>query len=257
MRRVAFYVNDAKPGAEAKRAALAAELSEYGLVETDGADAEIVIALGGDGTILRAVHEFPGRPVLGLNLGGLGYLSAVGEREAEKALALLAGGRYTIAARALLEVRGHLALNDIAFIRELSGHAAELDLFIDGRPVTHYLADGLVFATPTGSTAYSLSAGGPVLLPDSADFVVTPMNPHALGVRPLVVRDDVRFAVAVRQRTDGNRMNVGVYADGENVMTLSPGEQVEIAKAAQTAKLVELEGYDPYDVLAHKLGWCR
>jgi len=84
---------------------------------------------------------------------------------------------------------------------------------------------------------------------------VTPMNPHALGVRPLVVRDDVRFTVKVCPRTDGNEIRLGVAADGENVMTLSAGESVEIAKSAKTAKLVELEGYDPYDVLARKLGW--
>lgn len=255
MRYVRFYVNESKAGAAEKLAALSAALKGMGLVEAAGDEAEVVVALGGDGTILRAVHEFPQLPVLGLNLGGLGYLSAVGEREAESALALLAAGRYTISERSLIEVSGHLALNDIAFTRELSGHAANLDLVADGRPVTTYLADGLIFATPTGSTAYSLAAGGPVLLPDSSNLVVTPMNPHALAVRPLVVRDDVRFRVTVRPRTDGNDVKVGVYADGANVLTLSAGESAEVVKSVQTAKLVELEGYDPYAVLAHKLGW--
>ena len=255
MRRVRFYVNEAKPGAAARRAELVRSLNAFGLTEASGADAEVVVALGGDGTLLRAVHEFPELPVLGLNLGGLGYLAAVGEGESAKALELLAAGRYALSERSLIEVSGHLALNDIAFTRELSGHAAQLDLVADGRPVTTYLADGLIFATPTGSTAYSLAAGGPVLLPDSASLVVTPMNPHALGVRPLVVRDDVRFKVTVRARTDGNEVKVGVYADGANVLSLSAGESVEIAKSARTAKLVELEGYDPYAVLAHKLGW--
>ena len=132
---------------------------------------------------------------------------------------------------------------------------ARLDRAADGRFVTRYMADGLIFATPTGSTAYSLAAGGPVLLPDSGNLVVTPLNPHALGVRPLVFRDGVRFTVRVRGRTDGNAVRVGVYADGENVMSFGAGESVEIAKSGRTAKFVELEGYDPYDVLARKLGW--
>lgn len=255
MKRIRFYANTAKMEAAAKRDALTTLLPSLGLVATEGDDAEAVLALGGDGTILRAVHNFPDLPVLGLNLGGLGYLSAVGSSAIESALRLLADGRYSISNRTLLEVAGHLALNDIAFTRELSGHAAQLDLVADGRPVARYLADGLIFATPTGSTAYSLAAGGPVVLPDSPSIVVTPMNPHALGVRPLVVRDDVHFAIKVLQRTDGNRVNVGVYADGENILTLAAGEMVEVAKSARTAKLIELEGFDPYAVLAHKLGW--
>jgi NAD+ kinase len=158
--------------------------------------------------------------------------------------------------RRMIEVNGRFAaLNDIAITRELSGHSTRLDLAADGRRVTSYMADGLIFATPTGSTAYSLAAGGPVLMPDSDSFVVTPMNPHALGVRPLVVKDSVRFTVTACSRTAGNVMRIGVYSDGENVMTLDEGMSVEIARSAKTAKLIELEGYDPYEVLARKLGW--
>lgn len=262
MRKLRFYVNGNKPEVVAHRAALARCCARLGLIETTGDEAEAVVALGGDGTILRAVHEFPGCPVLGLNFGGLGYLSAVGGEEAERALGLLANGSYSLSERTMLEVRrvgseavAGRALNDIAIARGLTGHAARLDLAVGGKTVTRYLADGLVFATPTGSTAYSLAAGGPVVLPDSQNLVVTPMNPHALGVRPLVVRDDVRFTVMVCPRTDGNEVCVGVAADGENVMTLRSGESVEISKSEKTVRLVTLEGYDPYDVLARKLGW--
>ena len=262
MMKVRFYINGDKPEIAAHRTALASRCALLGLVETSGADAEAVIALGGDGTILRAVHEFHGCPVLGLNFGGLGYLSAVGGEDADRALAMLAEGRFAISERTLVEVRRAgdatvvgRALNDIAIARGLTGHAARLDLSVGGKTVTRYLADGLVFATPTGSTAYSLAAGGPVVLPDSPSLVVTPMNPPAWGVRPLVVRDDVRFTVKVCPRTDGNEVCVGVAADGTTVMTLGAGESVEIAKSAKTAKLIELAGYDPYDVLARKLGW--
>ena len=253
--RIRFQVNREKPRAEELRASLVTRAQALGLAVSDGA-ADVLVVLGGDGTFLRAVHEFPGLPVLGLNLGGLGYLSSVEERDFASALKQLAAGRYRLSERRLLEANGRFAaLNDIVVTREMSGHSARLDLEADGRLVAHYMADGLIFATPTGSTAYSLAAGGPVLMPDSESFVVTPMNPHALGIRPLVVRDDVRFVVTARSRTTGNTMKVGVYADGEDVLTLDEGESVEIAKSAKVAKLVELEGYDPFGVLARKLGW--
>lgn len=253
--RLLFYVNAEKPEAGAQRAALAASAARLGISEVSAASADVVIALGGDGTLLRAVHEYPGVPVLGFRLGGLGYLSSVGERDFEPALAALAAGRYRVSERRLLQVGDRAALNDVVLTREMSGHSARLDLEADGKLVTRYMADGLIFATPTGSTAYSLAAGGPVLMPDSRSFVVTPLNPHALGVRPLVVSDDVSFTVTVRPRTAGNALCIGLYADGENVGTLGAGERVTIAKSAASARLVELEGYDPYDVLARKLGW--
>ncbi len=254
--KIHFHINDEKPESAAAHARLAASAARLGLVESrEGASSDVVVALGGDGTFLRAVHEHPGVPVLGFNLGGLGYLASVGERGFDGALAALAGGRYRVSERRMLQVAGRVALNDVVLMREMSGHSALLDLEADGKAVTHYLADGLVFATPTGSTAYSLSAGGPVLMPDTDSFVVTPLNPHALGVRPLVVRDSVSFAVTVRPRTNGNAPQVGVYADGESVAMLGEGARVEISRSAASAKLVELEGYDPYDVLARKLGW--
>ena len=256
MKRIRFQANEEKPGALAARARLAAQASDLGLevVESDAAD--VLVVLGGDGTFLRAVHEHPGVPLLGLNLGGLGYLASVETRDFARAIERLAAGRYRISERRLVEANGRFAaLNDIVITREMSGHSTRLDLAADGRLVTRYMADGLIFATPTGSTAYSLAAGGPVLMPDSESLVVTPMNPHALGVRPLVVRDSVRFVVTARARTAGNRIRLGVYADGENVIMLGEGDSVEIAKSPRTAKIIELEGYDPYEVLARKLGW--
>lgn len=252
MGRIRFYVNREKPQAEEWRLRLEAETARLGLDRCG----DLVIALGGDGTILRAVHEFPDIPVLGLNLGGLGYLSAVGERDFFAALRLLAEGRYSISERTMLTANGRfVALNDIVISRELSGHSALLELTADGRAVTTYMADGLIFATPTGSTAYSLAAGGPVVMPDSQGVVVTPINPHALAVRPLVVRDDVEFAVTARPRNAGNSIRIGVSADGESVLSLEVGETLVVRRSEKTAKLVELEGCDPYGVLARKLGW--
>lgn len=264
---VSFYANEEKPAAVKARASLVRTAGALGLVcvETPFA-AEVIVALGGDGTILRAVHEFPGVPVLGFNLGGLGYLSSVGAAEFEQALRDLAAGRYAINERTVLQVRqgrgeeaippkAFKALNDVVIVREMSGHAAMLDLEVDGRVATRYMADGLVFATPTGSTAYSLSAGGPVLMPDSASFAITPMNPHALGVRPMVVSDRVRLTVTSRRRVNGKAEKLGVYADGESVFLLDGDESVTIEKSPVGAKLVELAGYDPYVVMSKKLGW--
>lgn len=260
--RIRLFANSGKQSVRAVRARLAGKLLALGHDVRDGGAADTVISLGGDGTFLRAVHECPGIPVLGINLGGLGYLAGVGRRDIGRAIALLTAGRYRVSGRSLLEVRvgssaravGY-ALNDVVVARESSGHAVRLDLSADGRPVTRYLADGLILATPTGSTAYSLAAGGPVLLSDTRSIVVTPANPHALGARPLVVRDTMRFTVTARQRAAGNEATIGVYADGVRVAGIAAGESVEICKSRRTAKVVELEGYDPYDVLARKLGW--
>lgn len=263
VRRVHFHVNGAKPRAKAAYRMLAAQLPGLGLEACGtGRDADVIIALGGDGTILRAARRHPDRPVAGFNLGGLGYLASVERRDFSKALALIAAGRFGISRRTMLEARkpgdGDLravALNDIVLMRELSGHAAVLDLAVDGHGAARYFADGLVFATPTGSTAYSLSAGGPVLMPDSASFVVTPMNPHALGMRPMVLSDSVVVSVTPRSRGAGREGQIGVYADGENAIMLDEGEAIEIRRAPECALLVELEGRDPFEVLSRKLGW--
>ena len=268
VKKVHFYVNSRKPRAQTVCEELSALAVKLGLEVTDsGALADVVLALGGDGTMLRAVHEFPGIPLLGLNLGSLGYLSSVGEGDFACAVEMLARGEFRVAERSALAVRKFqvgaqwrgefkaVALNDVVVMREMSGHAAILDMSVDEKRPTRYLADGIVVATPTGSTAYSLSAGGPVLMPDSRSFVVTPMNPHALGIRPLVVGDGAVLSVSSYPRTDVEDGKLGVYADGENVFMLEDGEVLEIAKSPTGVAMVELDGYDPYDVLARKLGW--
>lgn len=259
--KVHFHVNGSKPRAKAAKSAVSEIASRLGIVECGGDEADVVVALGGDGTILSAVHLFAGTPVLGLNFGGLGYLSSVEEKDFTTAVEMLAAGRYRVSERSALAVSRPggdpvaVALNDVVIVREMSGHASVFDLKVDGRTATRYMADGLIVATPTGSTAYSLSAGGPVLMPDSASFVATPMNPHALGVRPMVVSDRARFTVTSSLRDNGEIEKSGVYADGECVFLLESGDSVEIRKAEHGVAMVELEGYDPYDVLARKLGW--
>ena len=255
--KVRFYANAGKPAAKAAAKRLEAVARRAGLALSSRGTCDAIVALGGDGTILRAVRKFPDIPVLGFNLGSLGYLASVGESDFERAIAMLAAGEFSVSERTMLDVGGTTALNDVVVMREMTGHAAVLDVSADGNSATRYMADGVVIATPTGSTAYSLAAGGPVLMPDTKCLVVTPMNPHALGVRPMVVSDAVKLTVTSRRSVVGADESLGVYADGENVAMLKAGESVEIAKSARSAKLVELPGLDPYVVLNRKLGWSR
>jgi NAD+ kinase len=188
-----------------------------------------------------------------LNLGSLGYLASVEEANFDGAIAALAEGRYSISRRTALKVRGVSALNDVVIARGVSGHVIRLDFSVDGEPVTRFVADGLVIATPTGSTAYSLAAGGPVLMPASQSLVVTPVCPHALSSRPLVLKDSVRMEVSVEVREEGDEP--GVFADGLQVGTLAAGEVLEIEKSDVAVPLVELDDVNPYEVLTRKLGW--
>ena len=254
MKRIAFHVNSSKPSAPEVRKRLEECARKCGIEVVDSSmSPDVVAVLGGDGTMLSAVHLFPGVPLLGLNLGSLGYLASVEEANFDDAIAALAEGRYSISRRTALKVRGVNALNDVVIARGVSGHVIRLDFSIDGEPVTRFVADGLVIATPTGSTAYSLAAGGPVLMPASQSLVVTPVCPHALSSRPLVLKDSVRMAVSVEVREKGD--DPGVFADGLQVGTLAAGEVLEIEKSDVAVPLVELDDVNPYEVLTRKLGW--
>lgn len=252
MQKLSFYVNHGKPGAVAVRDRLAALSSSLGMEVVDSSP-EVVVVLGGDGTMLSAVHRFPGVPLLGLNLGSLGYLSGVEEPRFEEAIRALRADSFSVSSRTALAVRGRVALNDVVVSRGVSGHAAVIELSADGRVVSDFFADGLVIATPTGSTAYSLSAGGPILLPDSQSLVITPICPHALTSRPLVVRDSSRLSVRVKARPGASSLEI--FADGASLGQLDAAGALEVAKSGVGVPLVELPGYDPCEVLNRKLGW--
>ena len=259
--KIFFYANGSKAEALDAAKSLAAQARRLRLVVVEkGNEADVVVVLGGDGTMLRAVHEFPGVALLGLNLGGLGYLAKVERKDFAAALEALAKGKYSISSRTMIAARkkgrDYLALNDVAVSSERSGHAAVMDVECDGRAVTRYMADGLVIATPTGSTAYSLAAGGPVLMPDASVLVLTPLNPHALGSRPVVLKDTVTLAVTARSRVEREKERLAVYSDGVKSFELASDETAEIRRSTVTARLVELEGCDPYETLAKKLGWA-
>ena len=225
---------------------------------------EAVVVLGGDGTMLDAVRAIGEQalPLVGLNIGSLGYLTSVGEAQFGEALRLLREERFTISWRTTLAARilrkdGSAecllpdALNEVEVSRGASGAAVELALSVDGVSVACFLCDGLIVATPTGSTAYSLSAGGPVLLPDAEGLVVNLICPHSLTFRPLVTRQTTKIGVEV---TFADKPLV-VSADGRDDEPMTVGDRIEIAISDRRVPIIALEGFHPCDVMRRKLGW--
>jgi NAD+ kinase len=224
---------------------------------------EAVVALGGDGTMLSAAHLLQGSsvPLMGLNIGSLGFLTSVGEDRFAEALRALRDDRFTVAPRATLESRildGRGsdralpdALNDVVASRGASGRVVEIELSLDGAPVTTYVCDGVIVSTPTGSTAYSLSAGGPIVVPGTPALVLSVICPHALGSRPLVVPDTVVISLAaVRAKAP-----LLVSVDGQDDCSLDPGQRLEVRRSPRDVRVILLPGHDNYAVLSRKLGW--
>ena len=257
MEKAVIFVNSAKPNAVAAAKKVAAGAKRAGIEIVEGQDASgaaLVLVIGGDGTMLGAAHAYPGVPLLGLNFGSLGFLADVEERDFAKAIEDVAAGRYAVSERVALSVMGKTGFNEVVISRGVSGHAALLELSVDGRYAARFLADGLALSTPTGSTAYSLAAGGPILLPETRCFVVTPICPHSLSSRPLVLPDTSSFKVVLEPRQGAEAATV--FADGERVGRLEAGVGLEIVRSTQPMRLVRLESADPFKTLSRKLGWA-
>lgn len=223
---------------------------------------DVVMALGGDGTVLRAARILSGsdKPVIGVNLGSLGFLTSVTEQELEGALHALAKGEFETSMRSVAEcsvVRGSdvlgrfRALNDVVIGWGESSRVITLDVALDGEPVASYNCDGLIVSTPTGSTGHSLSAGGPILHPDSPCFVVTLICPHTLSNRPLVVSD--RSAITVRVARTMKQVLLSV--DGQEELAVRQDDRLEIRRAASGVRFIHLAGYSYFSVLRQKLLW--
>lgn len=225
---------------------------------------EAVVVLGGDGTMLDAARLVAGQnlPLMGLNIGSLGFLTSVDEVHFGTALRLLHEDRYDVSMRSTLSAvltRGGAdsgetlpdALNEVVVSREASGYAAELDLMLNDHPVARVLGDGIIVATPTGSTAYSLSAGGPILLPGTPAVVISMICPHSLTSRPLVVRDSVK--ITLHAASAGVPLTVRV--DGRDSRPMQKGDTVLVTRSPRNVPLIELHGLNPCDVLRRKLGW--
>ena len=234
------------------------------VVSGDVGDSDLLISIGGDGTMLRSVHVLNGRqvPLIGVNLGQLGYLAVVEDDEVIAALDVWHGGTegvdFHYDDRMLLEVSmwakdarltNHLALNEVVIEKSEAGHTVRLGVDIDKASFTTYAADGLILATPTGSTAYSMSARGPILSPRLRAILMTPVSPHMLFDRSMVLDPQELVRIEIL----GHR-SVNVATDGELVHTLRPGDVVEVRAAREVARFVRFEEQRFHQTLKSKFG---
>jgi len=221
----------------------------------------LALVLGGDGTLLSAARAVSnsGTLILGINLGTLGFLTELQLGGLYPALESIEKGHYLVDSRSMLTCslrRGetilatHAALNDLVVSKSAISRLNHFELFVDAEFVSSYKADGLIIATPTGSTAYSLGAGGPILKPDVQAFVITPVSPHGLTHRPVVVRDTVQIDIRVQTGQEQAYLSL----DGQVGMPIQDGDVVRCMKAAHPAKLLRFQKTF-FEVLSTKLKW--
>ena len=225
----------------------------------DTFEADMALSIGGDGTFLHTATQVgdKGVPILGINTGHLGFLADLSGHEVGNALHDILSGDYQVEERTLLQVEADgidtlwpYALNEVAILKQDSASMISISTVINGNYFNTYQADGLLIATPTGSTAYALSAGGPILVPQAANWVLVPVAPHSFTVRPLVVNDDVTISLQVSCRT-GKFM---LSCDGRSVQ-LPAGDTVTLRKAPFTTKVVKGHGHTFSKTLRNKLMW--
>lgn len=229
------------------------------IITTDKFDSSITFAIvaGGDGTILRAARYYSNYnvPVFGVNLGRLGFLSQAKPHDIEFAISKILEGNFKIEERIMLSaLDGKLsALNDIVIKGESFSRTSRLYVHINDKLVCDYLADGLIISTPTGSTAYTLSAGGPILVPSLEAIVIVPICPHTMNARPLVIPSTEKIKITTCQ----SKPKLKISADGQNVMNIHPSQKIIIQKSDTMAKLLllNIENNDFYSVLREKLHW--
>ncbi len=225
--------------------------------------ADILLSFGGDGTFLNSIHLLNGKetPVVGINLGGLGYLAEVSAEELYNRTEDILAKRWKTEHRMVLEARLEdgsclsrgpwYALNDVVLDKGGYSRMIHLHTTIDGKFLNNYRADGLLISTPTGSTGYSLSAGGPIVEPKMRVIIVHPLNPHSLSNRPLIISDDKEIRVEATTPYD----HVAIAVDGEIACKPSGNHILVVRRASFSACLLTFEGRLFYDVLRQKLGW--
>jgi len=268
LRRLAFVVNPDRPGASELADELLEIAGRAGVKHTKlnkgrklprgylkGCDAVCVV--GGDGTLLGVVRAAAreGVPIIGVNRGSLGFLTAFSADEARTHFAALLGGEYRLALRTLLECkvgpgRRDVALNDVVIKNEVNSRLVRIEVYADDELVTDYYADGIVFSTPTGSTAYNLAAGGPIIHPAAQAIAMTPISPHTLSNRTIIFRDTVKLRVV--NRTEDARMLVAMDGQRNSVVT---GNTIEISVAPRRLALAQPKSYSHFAVMRSKLKW--
>lgn len=220
---------------------------------------DILVTLGGDGTLISAVRRSYGYnlPILGVHAGKLGFLADIAPSEIEDFIEKLVQGNYRIDRRALLEARiktkkGEtkvIAFNDIVFTRQSISKMIRLDAYVDGQSFNTYYGDGLIISTPTGSTAYNLSAGGPVLFPLTQVFALTPICPHSLTQRPVVLPG--QFEIEIKTPD----VSALAIVDGQDMYEFGAGDKILISLAPESAQLIHRKEFNYFEVLKEKLSW--
>ncbi|MEJ2621121.1 MAG: NAD(+) kinase [Candidatus Thiodiazotropha sp.] len=226
---------------------------------------DLVIVVGGDGTLLHAARVLSQQsiPLLGINLGRLGFLVDISPEEMTQQLTEILNGNYEQECRFLLEVsmgdessgeQSILAFNDVVLHKWNIARMIEFETYIDEQLVNDQRSDGLIVSTPTGSTAYALSGGGPLLHPSLNAIVLVPICPHTLSNRPIVVDGDSMIEIRLHPE---HTEDVQITCDGQATIPAMPGEVIRIRKAEQLVRLIHPVGYDYYSILRAKLGWAE
>ncbi|MCA9139795.1 MAG: NAD(+)/NADH kinase [Planctomycetales bacterium] len=225
-------------------------------------DIDLVIVLGGDGSILQTARQLAGKqiPVLGINCGNLGFLAALSPDDFLEVWPRVCCGAFEVVEHLMLEVQlirdGHtickqLVLNEVAVLGGPPYQILGIDLFADGNLATRYRCDGLILATPVGSTAHNLSAGGPILRRDLQAVVISPISPHTLTYRPLVDSADTEFELTVSEPNE----STSVVVDGRIMSALIPNDRVQVRRATSSFEMLSVPGQNDYRTLREKLGW--
>ena len=222
----------------------------------------LICAIGGDGTILSTVRRMAEKilPVMGIHIGGLGFLSVCTEKNLENILENVCKSQYSISKRMLLELKVktknkedkvYNALNDIVIDHGPSGRVLETEIQVSGHYLNTYEGDGVIISTPTGSTAYSLSAGGPIIFPSLDTILVTPICPHSLSARPIVLQPDEVITMRFPESFDG----IALTVDGQIRISIDNDSQIKISRSKISAELVSLPSNGYFKTLHSKMGW--
>lgn len=227
-------------------------------------DVEGILVLGGDGTLLRAARELADRkiPFLGINLGHLGYLAEIEKQNVQAALEKLIADEYTIEDRMMLsgsvyvdgeETECDVALNDIVLNRFGNLRVVNYDIYVNDQYLNSFTADGIIVSTPTGSTGYSLSAGGPIISPTASLLMLTPICPHTLNSRSIVFSGDDRIRIQIGEGRRGGMDEAGVTFDGDTCVHMKTGDYVEIQKSTEVTRILKINQVSFLEVLRNKL----
>ena len=224
--------------------------------------AQLIVSLGGDGTLCKSAREFSraGIPILGINLGGLGFLTEAPINKFEEKMEKILSNEYTVEHRMMLQAKiicknfesqTFIALNDVVISKSFLPRIVSLNTFVSGDFVTTYSADGLIISTPTGSTAYSLSAGGPIVHPSLKVIILSPICAHTLAVRPLIVSQEETIRIVPETPSE----DIFLTIDGQEAHSIKKQGEVEVKKSPYQAKLIRFKGRSFFEVLQTKLGW--